>query len=110
MAMDEASVPWMLGRPARKRTSSRRVAIVSTVSSTLEAFHLGHARELVGRGYEVTLVSSSQFSAEIADEFDIEVIPMRREIAIRDDLISWYRLTRLFKRGAFDIVVAGTPK
>jgi len=75
-------------------------------------FFKGQVANMVGRGWDVDIVSSEgpelfAMHAEGARSF---AVPMEREIAPLKDGVSLWRLWRLFRRTRPDLVVAGTPK
>lgn len=91
---------------------------VCTTSATAQAFIAPLAKYLCTLGYEITIACSGEDFADARSYvqdlreagFRIETVPIRRNIAIADDLVSIVKLYRLIRRGRFDIVHTQTSK
>jgi glycosyltransferase involved in cell wall biosynthesis len=73
----------------------------------------GQLRRLSEEGFRVSLVTSPGPDLDgIAERegVEVETVPLSREIRPLQDLLSWLRLVRLFRRLRPDVVNAGTPK
>jgi len=88
-----------------------RLTYVMTASVSM-GFLQGQAAYMVGSGWDVDLVSNAgpELDAMRAEGGTPWAIPMEREIALHKDVISLWRLWRLFRRTRPNLVVAGTPK
>lgn len=89
--------------------------LVYLVTHPLTARHLlrGQLRNLAERGFEVILVTSPGPDLEVVEKregIEVHTVPMAREIAPLRDLRALFRITRLLRRLAPDLVNAGTPK
>ncbi len=86
---------------------------VTTIPLTVSFFMKGQVSFMREKGFEVTVVSSpEQELRAIAQRDGIEVygVPMERGMAPLADLVSLYRLWRLFRRITPTIVHSSTPK
>jgi lipopolysaccharide/colanic/teichoic acid biosynthesis glycosyltransferase len=84
--------------------------IVTAAVST--GFFRGQLAYMIGNGFDVEIVSSPgpELDAARAEGATSRAVPMEREMAPLKDLVSLWRLWRLFRRIDPDLVVAGTPK
>ena len=90
----------------------RKIIRTSTVATSLNTFCRGTLRDL-SRLYDVVAVSTPDHELqEIAQREGIRVIgvPMSRPIAPLRDLVSLWRLIRVFRRERPDMVHSITPK
>lgn len=94
-------------------TSLIRVVEMSAVAETVANFQLGHIRQMVANGFQVTVISSPGTALQrVADSTGATAIPVpiAREIEPPADLIALWRLIGVFRRIRPHIVNAGTPK
>lgn len=100
--------------PARSpETPLIRVVEMSAAAETVANFQLGHIRQMVAHGFQVTVISSPGTALQrVADNTGATAIPVpiAREIAPRADLIALWRLIGVFRRVRPHVVNAGTPK
>lgn len=94
-----------------------RLVLVVTHPMTARLLMAGQPAALAAAGFEVVIVASpgpdlDAVAAEHADHPAVRVEPlaMSREISPLRDLRSLFRLTRLLRRLAPEVVNAGTPK
>ncbi len=89
-----------------------RVAVVSTVSMSVELLLLPQMRALARAGYEVHAVAADGYGLEKArsEGFATHVIPFERELHPAKDLVAARALLELFRRERFDVVHSHTPK
>jgi glycosyltransferase involved in cell wall biosynthesis len=86
---------------------------VTTIPLTVSFFMRGQVSFMRGKGFEISVVSSPEPELKtIGQREGIEVygVPMERGMAPLADLVSLYRLWRLFRRVAPTIVHSSTPK
>jgi glycosyltransferase involved in cell wall biosynthesis len=92
--------------------SNIRIAHIATVYQSLSVLLHDQMAATQRAGYEVIGISSPPFPADTrklaAEEF--HPVAMQRSIAPVADLISLWRLFRLFRRERFDVVHTHTPK
>ena len=84
-----------------------RLLYVVTHPMTARLLLRGQVEAMTARGFDVTVVTSD------VDEpagYDVERVPMAREIAPFRDLVSLLRLVRLMRRLRPQVVNASTPK
>ena len=89
------------------------MAICVTHPMTARLLLAGQLRSFSERGFRVTLVTSPGPDLEGVAEregIEVETVPMRREVSPFQDLVSWARLVRRFRRLRPEVVNAGTPK
>ena len=89
-----------------------KIIYTSTIPLSLNLFYRGLFREL-SQEYEVVALSSPQPElAEVAKREGVKTIavPMRREIAPINDLITLWRLIHIFRRERPQMVHSMTPK
>jgi lipopolysaccharide/colanic/teichoic acid biosynthesis glycosyltransferase/glycosyltransferase involved in cell wall biosynthesis len=88
-----------------------RIAYVVTSDMAVKFFE-GQSAFLAANGFEVHAICSSGSRLEALRQEGITpwVVPMEREISPARDLLSLWRLWRLFRRIQPDMVVASTPK
>lgn len=99
-------------RADRPETHSRpRLTFIVTAAMSAFFFR-GQLAYMVGNGWDVDVVSGPgpQLEATRIQGARPWAIPMEREIAPLKDAVSLWRLWRLLRRTAPDLVVAGTPK
>ena len=92
--------------------SRKKIIRTSTVSTSLNTFCRGTLRRLANT-YDVVAVSTPDDELrEMAEREGIRVIgvPMRRPIAPLRDIVSLWRLIRVFRRERPDMVHSITPK
>ena len=90
-----------------------RIALLSTVPSTLKAFYRPLIHALREAECSLSLISSPGPELdELASMGGIETIgiPMRRSISLGADVVAIASLIRTFRRGAFDLIHTHTPK
>jgi len=88
----------------------KSICVVTTKSSTIEAFLLEQLYYLQKNGYDVTIVCDVDVELEkkLPKSISYYPIPMKRGIEIGMIIIIW-KLFLLFKRERFDIVQYSTP-
>jgi glycosyltransferase involved in cell wall biosynthesis len=88
-----------------------RLAVVVTAAAST-GFFRGQLAFLTSNGFDVDIVSGpgAELDATCPADAIAWAVPMEREIAPLQDLVSLWRLWRLFRRMGPDLVVAGTPK
>lgn len=88
----------------------KSICVVTTKSSTIEAFLLEQLYYLQKNGYDVTIVCDvdDELEKKLPKSISYYPIPMKRGIEIGMIIIIW-RLFLLFKRERFDIVQYSTP-
>lgn len=94
-------------------TNKTKIIRTSTVPGSIRTFCRGLLRELEAEGYEVVAVSSpGEALAEVADDEGVRTVavPMQRRMAPLQDLVSLWRLYRVFRRERPTMVHSITPK
>lgn len=109
-ARDDVAAQY-LGMNGHQGTSRPRLTFVVTAALSA-GFFRGQLAYLIANGCDVDFVSGPgpQLDATRDQGARPWAIPMEREIAPLRDLVSLWRLWRLFRRTHPDLVVAGTPK
>ena len=91
-----------------------RIAHVSAVESTFTYVLYNQLRELAKQGMEITCISTLEFpeNLEMLNKIGVKFIevPIQRKLTPFSDLLSLYRLYKLFKREKFDLVHTEMPK
>jgi glycosyltransferase involved in cell wall biosynthesis len=89
-----------------------KVAHVTTIALSLHLLLLNQLVALRESGYEVTGIATSGPNATAIQEAGIRFLPvtMSRRLTPIRDLVSLWRLYRMFRREAFTIVHTHTPK
>jgi glycosyltransferase involved in cell wall biosynthesis len=92
-------------------THRPKLTYVVTASVSVGFFY-GQVAYMVGRGWDVEIVSSPgrELYAMRAEGARPWAVPMEREIAPLKDIVSLWRLWQLFRRTRPNLVIAGTPK
>jgi glycosyltransferase involved in cell wall biosynthesis len=93
--------------------TSRKISLLVTSDMSAAAFYRGYLAYLRDRGWDVTLIGHSTGDLEriaAAEGVAAVAIPMRRDPAPIQDLISLARVVALFLRSKPDVVVSATPK
>jgi glycosyltransferase involved in cell wall biosynthesis len=100
----------MNGQTVPFRPNPKLTYVVTAAVSM--SFLQGQVAYMVDNGWNVDLVSSAgpELDARRAEGGTAWAIPMEREIALHKDVVSLWRLWRLFRRTRPSLVVAGTPK
>ena len=91
----------------------RKIIRTSTIPTSLNTFCIGILTELKAEGYEVVAVSSpGDAMHEIEEREGVRTIavPMERRMSPIKDLMSLWRLIRVFRREKPDMVHSMTPK
>jgi len=88
-----------------------KLTYVVTVSASV-SFLYGQVAHMVGSGWDVDIVSSPgpELNVARAEGARSWAVPMEREITPLKDIVSLWRLWRLFRSTRPDLIVAGTPK
>jgi len=92
---------------------SPRIIRITTVPISLHLLLKGQMRFMKEHGYDVIMISSPGPEAEAVErEESCEMItlPMKRTVSIAADLVSLYRLYKIFRVLKPDIVHSHTPK
>lgn len=89
----------------------KSICIITTIDKTITSFIIPVARELQGRGYSITFISSMQdsFIEKNKQEFNLINLPMERgakPIGMIKSIIAFYKI---FKREKFDLIQYATP-
>ncbi len=90
----------------------KKICIVTTVSSSLQAFVVGPARFLAGHGYDVTLCCARDeaFAASLPEELHYHGISIARGMTSPFGLMATIReLAAFFVQERFDLVQYSTP-
>ena len=90
-----------------------RPKLTFIVTSPLSVgFYKGQLSYLVANGWDVEMISSPGPLLDVvsAEGATPRAVHMEREIAPLKDIVSLWRLWRLFRRTHPDLVIAGTPK
>ena len=89
----------------------KRICIVTTIESTIEAFVIPAARYMQENGWEVTLAAnmSEKFFAKYGKEYHCINVPMSRGSSFKDLLKMPFYFKRLFNKEHFDVVQYATP-
>jgi len=92
-------------------THKPRLTYVVTASVSAGFFY-GQVAYMVSNGWDVGFVScpGPELNVICAEGAKIWTLSMEREIAPLKDIVSLWRLWKLFRRTCPDLVVAGTPK
>lgn len=92
--------------------SPRPTLTYVVTASVSVGFFDGQLAYMVGHGWKVNVVSAPgpELEAMHAEGVTPLGIPMEREISLLKDIISLWRLWRLFRRIRPNLVVTGTPK
>ncbi len=92
-------------------THRPRLTYVVTASVSAVFFH-GQVAYMVGNGWDVDFVSAPgpELKSMRGEGARTWAIPMEREISPLRDVVSLWRLWKLFRRTRPGLVVAGTPK
>jgi glycosyltransferase involved in cell wall biosynthesis len=92
----------------------KKIAFVTAIESSFITIFYNQFRNLQKQGYQLTAVSSLEFpeNREFFKKLGVEFIelPIRRKITPFADLVSLFRLYRLFKQKRFDLVHTQMPK
>jgi len=92
---------------------TRVLVLQTTVPITLQTFFRGQLEWLRRRGLEIHAVAAPGSSLhELADQTGVAIhsVPMTRRITILRDLVSLWRVVRLYRQISPDIVHGFTPK
>ncbi len=90
----------------------RRIAIVTAVPTTIQAFMRPHVRMLAA-DYDVTLISNGSpdsVTELLGPNVHFVSVGIERKISLVNDLRALLELTRLFRKERFDSVHSITPK
>ncbi len=90
-----------------------KLVYIVTVPLSARAFLRGQLGYFRDRGFDVLLISSPGSDLQAAASFErvtALAVPMQREIDVRQDLVSLWRLYRLLRELQPDVVNATTPK
>ncbi len=89
-----------------------RVAVVTSIPTTIRAFLLPQITALRQAGFEVFGVCSDGEEVASLQSKGLQVItiPIRRSFSIGTDLCTLFRLWRLFRKARVDVVHTHTPK
>jgi len=86
---------------------------VATIPVSVKAFLLGHIRYASARGATVEVVcGKDDYVEDLAAEIGVPVhqLPLRRSISPLHDLLSIWRMRKIFRRLKPDVIHAHTPK
>jgi len=93
---------------------TKRIAHVSAVESTFTYVLYNQLKELRKQGMEIVCISTLEFpeNLEILDKIGVKFIELHieRKMTPFSDLLSLYRLYKLFKREKFDLIHTQMPK
>jgi glycosyltransferase involved in cell wall biosynthesis len=91
---------------------SHRIAEVATADLSVRYLLRRQIEALGDEGFEVEAVCAPGPHLEglAASGLVLHGVPMRRELAPRDDLRSFVELVRLFRERRYDVVITHTPK
>lgn len=89
-----------------------RIAIVTTVDTSLHVMFPGLFPRLIGRGWRVTGISADgpMLNRVLEQGIDIRIVPMNRDFSPRQDLACLLALVNVFRRERFDLIHYNTPK
>jgi glycosyltransferase involved in cell wall biosynthesis len=89
-----------------------RLAMVTTVPTTVKAFYKQQLEALIDAGFQVTIVSSPDDPSNSFLPSGAQFVPvvMTRRLTPLTDLKALWRLCRLFMREQFEMVQYSTPK
>lgn len=95
-------------------SKGKKIAFVTAIESSLITIFYNQLLNLKKQGYQVTAISSLEFAEnlEFFKKLGVEFIevPIQRKITPFADLVSLFRLYRVFKRKRFDLVHTQMPK
>ncbi len=88
-----------------------KIAVLTTVSKTMDWFIVDSMRNLAKNGYEVTLISNMEegFAERNSDYAKCIHLPMSRGASVRDLLSVPRKLKKIFKSERFDVVYYTSP-
>lgn len=92
-------------------THKPRLTYVVTASVSVGFFY-GQVAYMINKGWDVDFISSPgpELNLIRGEGARTWAVPMEREIALHKDIVSLWRLWRLFRSTRPDLVIAGTPK
>ncbi|PNI10524.1 hypothetical protein CXX84_03465 [Arthrobacter sp. AFG7.2] len=91
----------------------RKITLLVTSESTAISFYPGYAEFLRSKGWNVTIIASSQGELESSEALagaSIHAVPMKRNPSPAHDLRSLYKLLRKLGEISPDVLVFATPK
>ncbi len=91
-----------------------KVAIIASIESSFTALFANQIKQLQEQGFQITAISSLEYpnNLEFFKNAGVEFIevPIHRQISPFADLLTVYRLTRIFRQKKFDLIHTQTPK
>jgi glycosyltransferase involved in cell wall biosynthesis len=94
--------------------SKIKVAHVTAVESTFTALFYNQLKELRRQGLQVTCIATLEMpeNLRLLDQIGVKFIevPIQRKLTPFSDLVSVYRLWRVFRREKFDLIHTQLPK
>lgn len=97
-----------------QNTPPVRIAFICNQSFALKTLYRGLFPELAAHGFECRAVVGDRAFLNLEPEFFgnvvVDVVPMRREPSIFQDLLSLFGLVRYLARNRFDVLHVSTPK
>ena len=88
----------------------KKICVITTIETTMEAFVIPAMREFVKQGYQVSLICSmsDDFKRKYSQEFNLIPINMVREISLKEMLTKPFEFYKIFKKEKFDYVQYAT--
>jgi len=94
--------------------STKKIAHVTAVESSFTTVFYNQLKELRRLGFQVTCISTLEMreNLELFKKIDVRFmeVPIQRKLTPFSDLVSVYRLYKIFKREKFDLVHTQLPK
>ncbi|AQQ71502.1 N,N'-diacetylbacillosaminyl-diphospho-undecaprenol alpha-1,3-N-acetylgalactosaminyltransferase [Limihaloglobus sulfuriphilus] len=92
-----------------------KLCIISTIPTTIKAFFGDQLAFLTENGFDITIITSSQVSAQdygrpLTDNIKLRTVKMSRTISPLADFKAFREVLHIIREGDFDIVQYVTPK
>jgi len=89
-----------------------KLCIMATASASIVSFYGEQLDYLKERGFDVTVITSpdNNLAKKISSSSKLFFIPMSRQITPLKDIISFFKVAKVFRRERFDMVQYNSPK